>query len=258
MTPVRRVNAERLVVLGWGRAILMQVAHPLVASGVYAHSSVRAGGVQQIVRLHRTIKAMLDLVAGDEATARRAAAGIDAIHRRVRGTLEQPAGRHQAGTPYDARDPDLLLWVHATLTTTLPETYERLVGPLPPGAHDEYCREAAAGAGLLGLPPKRCPLSVSELEAYVDDMLTSGALAVTPAAKEVARILLHPPLAVSPWPLGRLHRLLTVGTLPAPLRAGYGLPFDDADRAALDGWCARVRRLRRRLPDVVALWPKMR
>ena len=29
-----RINAERLVLLGWSRAILLQMAHPLVAAGV--------------------------------------------------------------------------------------------------------------------------------------------------------------------------------------------------------------------------------
>ena len=34
-----RVNAERVMLLAWPRAILLQVAHPLVAAGVAAHSS---------------------------------------------------------------------------------------------------------------------------------------------------------------------------------------------------------------------------
>lgn len=41
-----RVNAERIVLLGWARAILLQLAHPLVAQGVADHSSFsrRQGG----------------------------------------------------------------------------------------------------------------------------------------------------------------------------------------------------------------------
>ena len=38
----QRLNAERLVLLGWTRAILLQLAHPLIAAGVYDHSSFRA------------------------------------------------------------------------------------------------------------------------------------------------------------------------------------------------------------------------
>jgi uncharacterized protein (DUF2236 family) len=55
----RRINAERLVMFGWSRAILLQLAHPLVAAGVTDHSSFRGGGVSAILRLHHTIRVML-------------------------------------------------------------------------------------------------------------------------------------------------------------------------------------------------------
>src|SRR4051812_17166756 len=42
-TVSHRVNAERIVLLGWSRAILLQLAHPLVAAGVAEHSTFRGG-----------------------------------------------------------------------------------------------------------------------------------------------------------------------------------------------------------------------
>ena len=39
-----KVHRERVLLLGWGRAILLQFAHPLVAAGVADHSAFRAGG----------------------------------------------------------------------------------------------------------------------------------------------------------------------------------------------------------------------
>jgi len=41
LTVSRRINAERLALLGWSRAILLQFAHPLVAAGVADHSTFR-------------------------------------------------------------------------------------------------------------------------------------------------------------------------------------------------------------------------
>ena len=35
MNPVaRKINREGIVLLGWGRAILLQVAHPLIAAAI--------------------------------------------------------------------------------------------------------------------------------------------------------------------------------------------------------------------------------
>src|SRR5262245_2235817 len=39
VTVTWRVNREIIVVAGWGRAILLQLAHPLIAAGVADHSS---------------------------------------------------------------------------------------------------------------------------------------------------------------------------------------------------------------------------
>ncbi len=119
----RRVNREVVVVLGWGRAILMQLAHPLVAAGVGAHSGFDTGPLAYVRRMRRTISAMLSLTFGSEAEIRRTVEQINAIHGRVHGRLDRTAGAYAAGTPYDATDPALLAWVHATLVDSQLRTY---------------------------------------------------------------------------------------------------------------------------------------
>ena len=42
----RRVNRENVLLLGGGRALLMQLAHPKVAAGVDEHSDFRAHPVR--------------------------------------------------------------------------------------------------------------------------------------------------------------------------------------------------------------------
>ena len=103
------------MILAWPRAILLQLAHPLVAAGVAEHSTFRAGPVTAAKRLHHTIRAMLSLVFGDEAAQARTIAAIRAIHKRVNGQLKTDVGPFPAGTRYSAEDPALLLWVHMTL-----------------------------------------------------------------------------------------------------------------------------------------------
>jgi uncharacterized protein (DUF2236 family) len=255
---VRRVNGERLVVLGWGRAILMQLAHPLVAAGVDAHSTFRATRRARYLRLHQTVQAMLDLTFGDERTAARAAGRINAIHDHVHGRLDRSVGLFRAGTPYSAHQRELLLWVHATLLDSMPLAYEALVAPLEPGARDAYCREAAAGAARLGLPPDTVPQSWSALERYMDGVARSGTLAVGPHARALAREILYPPLAWMSGPIAGFQRDLTIGTLPPALRRAYGFAWTPRDERRLRRRARLVRRLRRLLPAALARWRRAR
>ena len=71
----RRVNAERLAVFGWSRAILLQLAHPLVAAGVVGHSHFRR---DPLGRLYRTLRAMTDVTFGKPAQAYETARHIHA------------------------------------------------------------------------------------------------------------------------------------------------------------------------------------
>src|ERR1043165_5049982 len=60
-----KINREVIVVAGWGRAILLQLAHPAVAAGVDGHSSFRGSLRSSFKRAHSTIGAMLSLTFGD-------------------------------------------------------------------------------------------------------------------------------------------------------------------------------------------------
>ena len=104
----RRLNRELFVALGSTAAVLLQMAHPLVAAGVDQHSDFRR---DPFGRFHRTANTSLDAVFGTTARARRALRRIDARHVSVQGTAED-------GRPYRARDPQLLLWVQVTLVLT--------------------------------------------------------------------------------------------------------------------------------------------
>src|SRR5919197_1242574 len=69
---IRRVSRELLLLLGGGRALLMQVAHPLVAAGVAEHSDYREN---PWARLFRTLDVTTRIVFGDAETSRQAARG---------------------------------------------------------------------------------------------------------------------------------------------------------------------------------------
>jgi uncharacterized protein (DUF2236 family) len=254
MDAARTVNRERIVVLGWGRAILLQLAHPLVAAGVSEHSGYGAGRLARVHRLRATIGAMIDFTFGDPAHVSRAAARIDAVHRRVNGRLRHDTRAFRAGTSYSATDPALLLWVHATLLDSVPLAFERFVRPLSDAEKDEYCAQSRPTATLLGIPGDRLPATAADLRTIVDGMRSSGCLEVTPDARRVARDLLYPPLTDPTRPAAWLMRLVTLGLLPADVRAAYGFRWTPRHARGFDLVSAALRRAWPRLPPLVRHW----
>jgi uncharacterized protein (DUF2236 family) len=254
VTVAQSINRERVVVLGWGRAILLQLAHPLVAAGVSDHSSFAGHRFGRVRRLHGTIGAMLDFASGDERRARAAASRINAIHDRVNGRLGGAARGYAAGAPYSAADPDLLLWVHATLLDSVPLAYERFVGPLPAGWRDRYCEESVEVARLLRIPEDRIMRSGSALDSYLEAMLSGPAIEVTPAAREVARQLLYPPLSDPTRPAAWLVRLATLGLLPPRIREEYGFRWSRSRERALAALALVARRSLPLAPPLLRRW----
>lgn len=260
------INREVLVVAGWGRAILLQLAHPPIGAGVHAHSSFRGSLRAGLRRLESTVGAMLSITFGDTERMVQAAAGINAIHDRVRGRVEGPALRAANGQAadrtesaersdtYSAHDPELQRWVHATLLESIPLTYERLVEPLSVRDRDQYCSEAAIMEPLLGMPAGWLPRDSAQLDAYMRDMLSGGRIVVTDTSRALARALLYPPRWHAAWPAFRAMQLLTIGTLPTSIRLAYGFDWQERDARALARWTSVLRASRRLLPPAAREW----
>ena len=253
-----RVNAERVVLLGWGRAILLQLAHPLIAAGVSHHSSFRSAPWAAATRLHATVRAMLALTFGTDAEREHALHGIRTIHRRVNGTLAHTVGPFPAGTRYSAEDPALVLWVHLTLLESIPLVYEQFVGPLSPGERDAYCAEAAWVAIALGAEADEVPRTWAETLRQIERTYQSGVIVVGPDARELAEPVIAPAVAWLAPPAAWLNRLITVGLLPPHIRQQYGLPWSPSRERTLQRVTPLVRRTRRLLPRRAALWASAR
>lgn len=234
-----KVHGETTVLFGGARAMLMQAAHPLVMasardSGIYRRDPWR--------RLQRTLQITYAITFGSTREARWAVEHINEIHRTVRG-VDQVTGR-----PYDAMDPDLLLWVHACLVDSALLFERRTVGRLDDEGRQRFHEEQMTVAELLGLPRGRIPPTVGELRAYVDRMVSGGTLLVNEGARAIAR-LIRRPTPDTPWPL--LHRPISLwafGTLPPPLRRAYGVRWTPAHEAALRASLRALRVVRPAIP----------
>ena len=213
---IRRVGGESILLLGGGRALLMQLAHPKVAAGVANPSGFES---DPFGRLRRTLEAVNTIVHGTAEEANKVARILWAVHERV------------TGPDYRANDPELLLWVNATLIDTALRVHARFLGPLPPDEAERYYQESTVVGELLGVHPDVQPPDLAAFRAYMRGMV--GSLEVGDTARQLADAVLHPKL---PWPATpplALARELTAGLLPRPLRQQYGLGWDRNRKAAL-------------------------
>lgn len=79
---------------------------------------------------------------------------MEAVHRRVRGRLPSATRAFPAGTPYDAHDPELALWVHASLVGSALLAYESFVAPLGPAQAAAFVVARAALRRAVPLLPE--------------------------------------------------------------------------------------------------------
>lgn len=236
---VRRLgNSPVTPFLGGGAAVLLQVAHPLVACGVVEHSGYDRDLWR---RLARTLRALYLVAFGDRAEAECAGAAVQAVHARVHGRTRAQLGPFQAGTSYSASDPELMLWVHATLVHSSLAAYERFVEPLTPAERERYHEEMNLVAVLFGTPAGVLPADYSEFRAYFEAQVYSDAITVTEHARAVAEVILAAPVPAPLRLLAPAHRLATAHILPARLRAQYGLRWTNLHELALPVAGATVR-----------------
>ena len=82
----------------------------------------------------------------------RRAPAVRAAHARVNGTTSAQLGIFPPGTAYSAEDPELMLWVHATLVHSSLCAYQRFERELSRAEQESYYREMAIVAELFGTP----------------------------------------------------------------------------------------------------------
>ena len=242
----RRVDRELFVLLGGTAALLMQIAHPLVAAGVAEHSDFTR---DPIGRLRRTLDTTLAVVFATPARQRAALARIDRRHASVHGIS---AG----GRPYRADDPELLLWVQTTLVLTSLRLYERVLGPLTPRDREAYWQETKPIVARLGIPELRLPPTLADLERYERAALASevrpDSVSVTVGRRVLRPFGWLPEIAY--WP----NDAITSALLPARLRAPFGLRYRMRERALFALAIATIRVMRVALPEAVTIVPQAR
>ena len=244
-TQMWRINREAVLLGAGPAALLLQIAHPLVAEGVAQHSRFED---DPFARLRNTLTTTMELVFGDGPTAERALRRLNGIHASVRGEVGDPAAiRATAASSYRAMDPELLLWVQATLIVTSVQAYERWVGPLTDKDKETFWEEARRVGPRMGIPLHRSPVDWPGLMAWWSSMLEpDGPIQVTPTARRLAPTILRPPLPVAPAPVIDALALPGLALLPSRIRDGFAIH-----------WSPRRERVAALLARCVKLWVRV-
>jgi uncharacterized protein (DUF2236 family) len=179
-------------------------------------------------------------------------------HKRVHGTLPWDAGRFPAGTPYDANDPELQMWVHATLVATSLTVYTRWIAPLSIADQRRFYEEQKTMGEAFGVPRDIQPDTLADFYDYYDAMLESDALASTPVLHEVADSILHPALPLRGRPVSDAVALATAGLMTPRWREELGLAWSPGRERLLDASRFVLRRALPLLPGVVREFPRAR
>lgn len=244
---MRRIHRERVLLAGGQRALLMQLAHPLVAAGVADHSAFPA---RPLERLRNTLDLTLATVFAPPEEAARALARVRATHERVVGTRE--------GRPYAATEPRLLLWVHATLVDTAMLVYQLFVRPLTQEERRRYHDETREWAHAFGVPEELVPRELEAFGAYVRSMLEGPELAATAESRRLAGDVLRPPVPLYLRPALGAARPVTLALLPPRVRELFGLRAGAGTRLSLAVASRASRALLPVLPARARLFPQAR
>jgi uncharacterized protein (DUF2236 family) len=235
-----QINRESMLFLGAGRALLLQLSHPMIAAAVAQHSMVLNNPLK---RVHRTFSTMFKMVFGTTEQSFDAARALHRRHASVQGYLAEAIGPYAAGTAYHANEAKLLQWVHSTLVDTAYLVYASVLSPLSDEELERFYRESNRMAGLYGLASTSLPPNWAEFRCYFDNMCRSELSASVNATSLVNQMfgegLSHIPL----W-----YQSVTAQLLPVPLRAAFQLLDEKTRQIKADRSWKRVRQIYPLLP----------
>ena len=212
-----KLHREPALLVGGLRALMVQALHPLAIAAVADHSDYKS---DVWGRYARTTNYVVTTIFGTTRQAEALGTRVREVHRPIHG-VDRVTGR-----PYAADDPDLLLWIHATLVESFVAAYRTFVGPLSTAEADGYVAEMVRQAVLVGLPADLVPATEEGNRRFIDSLRPD--LMVTRAAIEAVDTVLHPPLSAWRRPFWWVAGQASISVMP-----DYALELLDMRRTPL-------------------------
>ncbi len=209
-----KVAPEAALLLGAGRAILLQLADPQVGRAVAEHSDFAANPLS---RLLHTLGYIYALSNGTAEQQCKIIEHVDRAHAPIHGTRDRDSGE----PAYSAFDPRLQLWVAATLYDSARVIGAQVLPWWSAEAGDELYQQYARLGDALQMPADYWPEDEAAFDEFYSAYLEK--LSVSASVKTQAEALFAG--AHAPWwiRLGLpLMRDVTIAQLPARVREQFG------------------------------------
>lgn len=247
---LRAVHEERLVGLFFGqRALAIGALQPVNYTGT---SQSTGGRERPFRRLVRTANDFEAIYFGTRAEADRVLAKVRKLHERVRGELTHDAGPFPAGTPYDAFDPELMLWTVAVTAESALYFHELFVRRLTDAERDAFWLDYVRFGELFGMPRAVAPPTYAAFRSWWDGKLASDEMHLTDEARRTGSfVAFEIPMPRANQAAKRVHDLVMLGSLPPRVRELYGLSWSPAQARAFPLAVAALRGMRMLAPASV-------
>ena len=242
-----KMTQERALLVGGGRALMLQACHPLVGAGVHQHSAFQK---DPWTRLRRTSDFYLGLVYAKQSDLPSLNRWLEHAHRGVKGTAED-------GREYQADQPDLMLWVQATLADSVAWAYCQIWGPLPEHKMDRYWQEQKILGEAIQIDMSALPDTWQGFQEWMDQQYQN--LQITPAAEAAMEHLQNLPIALpgiplAAWKIGlplskKVSRQAVLAGLPENLRVELDIPWTPAEQEQWQQTCQRLSLLLKIIPS---------
>jgi uncharacterized protein (DUF2236 family) len=214
---------ETFLFLGAGATVLLQMAEPGVGHGVSDHSTVLS---RPLDRLRTTMTYVYAVTLGSEEERRAIVRVTNKAHVPIHSQPDGPVA-------YNGFDPELQLWVAATLYKNGHDLYERFFGPMDAVTADRIYQQSAVYGTALQVKPEMWPATRAEFDAYwqrkIDEL----------TADDQVRGFVHKLLRGGDSPLVirlgmPLNRFVTTGLLPPRIREQLQLSWSPIDQRLFD------------------------
>lgn len=198
--------------IGVATAVLLQMIHPRVVRMIDQASNVR---VDPAGRAAATSQYGITITFGDKETAEHAGQVLRDIHS------HRKAVDPVTGETYTPNEPDLLMWVHCTLTWAVLAACQRFGPAFTAPERDRFVDEQRVSARLVGIDPATAPGSEAELEAYMQGMRPH--LGYVTSTRFMREMIVPPKVPITP--AGIVQLVMTraaVDLLPDDIQDLYG------------------------------------
>jgi len=230
---------ERALLVGGGRALILQAAHPLVGAGIHQHSGFQSDPWR---RLQRTSDFYLGLVYARQDELPAFSRWLEHAHKGVRGTGPD-------GQTYSADREDLMLWVQSTLADSVAWAWQQIWGPMSEERLEQYWQEQILLGQAIGIQMSELPDTWVEFQKWFASQCDK--LSPTPASGSVLEHLQDLPVALPGiplvlWqaglPLGRsVSRQSLAAGIPHQLRSQMGIAWTVERQQSWERTCRQLR-----------------